>query len=149
MTPVATFTAGIFTFLLPIRASNVRYMSLFCISGTLVREVFILYLPPNRYDIIWSLLITLSPLNVAPSPCETNPLPYLNSGITVTTAFFFMYFSGNIPLIVAGTCPPCVSSGFGVTVKLLDDNAPILEQDVDIANKQQADRVRIRFFCIV
>ena len=58
-----------------------------------------------------------------------------------------MYFSGNCPSIVAGTFPPRVSSGLGVTVKLSAESLPNLEHEV-VNNKEHAVNERIRFLFI-
>ena len=50
--------------------------------------------------------------------------------------------------MVAATSPPFVSNGFGVTVKLLADNGPILEHEVN-ANTEQTDKIKMRFLRIV
>jgi hypothetical protein len=44
-----------------------------------------------------------------------------------------MYFSGNLPSIVAGTLPATTSNGVGVTVKLSADNSPNFLHDVNAA----------------
>jgi hypothetical protein len=56
-----------------------------------------------------------------------------------------MYFSGKAPLIVAGTTPPVVSSGLGVTVKLSADKAPNLPEQAVRSNNDAAKRERISF----
>ena len=70
---------------------------------------------------VWSLPSTFSPWNVAGWPLTACCAPFCvkrSSGTTVTTAFLFMYFSGNVALTVAVTCPASASKGFGVTLKL-------------------------------
>ena len=42
---------------------------------------------------------------------------HFKTGVTSTTAFLLKYFSGNLPLMVAGTLPPTASNTCGVTVK--------------------------------
>ena len=95
---------------------------------------------------LW-LAITFSPWNVTACPLATCPLPYLSSGTTVTVAFLFINFSGNCPSTVAGTFPPTVSRGFGVTEKLSAESLPNLEHDV-IKTNEHADKVRMRFLRI-
>lgn len=60
---------------------------------------------------------------------------------------FFMYFSGKVPLTVAGTSPAVVSSGLGITVKLSAESGPSFEQDV-MNSTEAADNKRRFFFCI-
>ena len=59
-----------------------------------------------------------------------------------------MYFSGNVPLIVAGTSPAFASSGLGITVKLSAESGPSFEQDV-MNSIVAADSKRRLFFCII
>jgi hypothetical protein len=68
--------------------------------------------------------------------------------MTVTTAFFFIYFSGKWPLMVAGTVPVWVSRGLGVTVKLSAESGPSLEHE-ERSIRDAADKRRKFFFCIL
>ena len=56
-----------------------------------------------------------------------------------------MYFSGKLPLTTNVTLPPFDSRGFGTTLKLSADNAPNLEEHDVRANKDTADKDKIRF----
>ena len=69
--------------------------------------------------------------------------------MTVTTAFFFMYPSGNIPLMVADTLPPFDSSGFGTTLKLSAESAPNFPEHDVRSIIDAADNMKRCFFCIV
>ena len=60
-----------------------------------------------------------------------------------------MYFTGKLPLMVAGTCPPNVSSGLGSTVKLSADSFPNLEEHDDKATIEQTDKVRTKWLRII
>ncbi len=50
--------------------------------------------------------------------------------------------------MIAGTCPPCVSSGLGVTVKLSADNGPNLEHEL-MASNAITERELIKRFRII
>ena len=66
--------------------------------------------------------------------------------MTVTSAFFFMYLTGKVPLIVAGTSLPTSSRGVGVTVKFSSVSLPSLLQDD--STKADAAAIRKRNFVL-
>ena len=72
--------------------------------------------------------------------------------MTVTTAFFFMYFSGKCPLRVNATFCPTASSGLGVTVKLSFERGarPLLHpQSVEMARVAESAREREVFISVM